>query len=479
MVRRTVGQETDMDDTWWKLLIAGIWLIYLIVLGAMIILQKRDPAATLGWLLGLAALPVIGLLIYHFFGPQRIKRHRLKRSRFAIRQPHIDDFETMEAAELSRMSSRITGLPMSSADNAQLLIDGAAKYASLISDVACAQREIHLEYYIYEPDQTGGELRKALIERAQNGVKVRLLVDAIGAVRARKFFSDLQDAGGEVAWFHPTRFGHVWTRPWVNMRTHRKIAIIDGRIGYTGGINITDEENESLRDDAYRDLHVRLEGRVVHSLQQVFVEDWAYATGDSEFLNSAEAMAPPLPARGGISAQVITSGPDNMWEPIHRLHVGAIHAAHERVWLTTPYFVPSEAAIMALTSAALSGVDVRVLIPKRSDSRLVTMAARSYFDVLLEAGVKIHEYAPRMLHTKALVVDDNIAIIGTANFDQRSFRLNFEVAVLFDDVHLNTQMAELFEHELSTAPKVSKDRKRPLLSSQLPEGIARLASPLL
>lgn len=467
-----------MDIPWLTLLVP-LWIAYILVLGAMIVLQKRDPAATLSWLFGLAAFPIVGLVVYRVFGPQRIKRHRIKRARYTSRGVVPAEFETREVAELSRMGARTTGLAMSSASSAALLIDGAAKYVSLLDAVRAAEREIHLEYYIYAPDNIGTALREALVERARAGVAVRLLVDAVGSVRARRFFGELQAAGGEVAWFHPTSIS--LSRPWVNLRTHRKIAVIDDRIGYTGGINITDEEDESRRADAYRDLHMRLEGRVVRQLQQCFSEDWAYATGDDAFLEvmtARQSASPPTPA-GSISAQVVTAGPDNPWEPIHRMKVNAIHNAHQRVWLMTPYFVPGEAAMMALTSAALSGIDVRVMVPRKSDSRLVTLAARSYFDTLLAAGVKVYEYGPRMLHTKALLVDDNISIIGTANFDNRSFRLNFEVAVLFDDEGLAAQVGELFLYEMRSTREVSKKRPQPLFTARLPEGLARLMSPLL
>jgi cardiolipin synthase len=177
--------------------------------------------------------------------------------------------------------------------------------------------------------------------------------------------------------------------------------------------------------------------------------------------------------------QVLTSGPDSSWEAIHRLHVAAIHAAQRRVWLTTPYFVPGEAAMMALTSAALAGLDVRLLVPRRSDSRLVTYAARSYFDDLLASGVRVYEYGPRLLHSKTLLVDDDIAIIGSANFDHRSFRLNFEVSLLFHDAGVAGELERLIEVDLAQAPRVRADRAQPLWSARLPEALARLVSPLL
>ena len=223
----------------------------------------------------------------------------------------------------------------------------------------------------------------------------------------------------EFAWFHPTRF-RPFTRPWLNLRTHRKIVVVDGRVAFTGGINITDDENERLNPDAYRDLHLRIEGNVVRSVQSVFVEDWAYATGQTrkDFEGSVLWHASETDGDGAIDAQTLISGPDSSWEPIHRLHVAAIHEATTRVWLVTPYFVPGEAARMAMTSAALGGLDVRLVVPKMSDSRLVTYAARSYFDELLASGIKVYEYGPRMLHTKALLCDDDVVIIGSANYDR-------------------------------------------------------------
>jgi cardiolipin synthase len=469
------------------------WVTYLIVLGVWIVLQKREPVATLSWILALAVLPYFGFLVYHLLGPQRIVRQRLRRVRSRVRDGERSDSSTSlqghtETLELSRVATKATGIGPSHARKVELLIDGHAKYTRLLADIAQAQHHVHLEYYIFTPDTSGRALRDALIACARRGVRVRLLLDAIGSAKApRRFFAELEAAGGELAWFHPTRFLRFWYRPWMNLRTHRKIVVIDHVVGYTGGINITDEENEALRSDAYRDLHVRIEGDVVRSLQQVFVEDWVYAT-DKRDVMSDLARTLLLPASeteestslaGTITTQVLTSGPDSSWEAIHRLHVGLIHAAQRRVWLVTPYFVPGEAAMMALTSAALGGVDVRLLVPKRSDSLLVTLAARSYYDDLIAAGVKVYEYGPRMLHTKALLVDDNAALIGSANFDHRSFRLNFEVTMLFADDGVAGALARLIKGEFTNAPRVREDRPRPFLASRLPEALARLLSPLL
>ena len=462
----------------------GGWLLYVVWLGGWIVLQKREPVATLSWLLGLALLPYVGFLIYYLLGPQKIRRHRLRRARSRLQNDALghDLCATAcspDARELGALAKSATGFAPSTARDVRLLVDGAATYDALIEAIGQARHHVHLEYYIYTPDHSGGALRDALIACARRGVKVRLLLDAIGSGKcSRAFLAPLVEAGGEVAWFHPTRFWRFWSRPWLNMRTHRKIAVIDTRIGFTGGINITDDENDRLRSDAYRDLHLRLEGDIVRSLQLVFAEDWLYATGQRGFLDDIVQALPPAEA-GPISVQALTSGPDGAWEPIHRLQVNLIHAARERVWLVTPYFVPGEAAMMALTSAALAGLEVRLLVPRLSDSRLVTLAARSYYDDLLAAGVKIHEYGPRMLHTKALLVDDGSAMLGSANFDHRSFRLNFEIALLFQDGGVGAEVEALIAGELQTAPQVRDDRARPLLATRLPESLARLMSPLL
>jgi cardiolipin synthase len=465
-----------------RLILTLAWIGYILHVIGLVILQKREPVATLSWVLCLAALPYLGYLIYFLLGPQKIKRQRLRRHRS---RSGLEAYQAIcppdaECTELALIGQATTGLPPSSATEARLLVDGAATYTALLEAIATARNHVHVEYYIFEPDGIGTRLRDALVERARAGVKVRLLLDAMGASRVNKrFLEPLLEAGGQFAWFHPTRILR-FRRPWVNLRTHRKLVVVDGRIALTGGINITDEEDESVRGDAYRDLHLSLRGEVVRSMQQVFVEDWVYATGDTREDFRGTVLWPGNgPKAGTIPVQTIASGPDSSWEAIHRVHVSAIHDARQRVWLVTPYFVPGEAARMALTSSALGGLDVRLLVPKLSDSRLVTWAARSYFDELLAAGVKIYEYGPRMLHTKALLCDDALGIVGSANFDHRSFRLNFELSVLFRDPGVVGELAQLLEGEFAGAHPVRNDRNRSLWRHRLPEAFARLFSPLL
>jgi cardiolipin synthase A/B len=466
-------------------LLLAAYVVYLLWLIGWIMLQKREPVATLSWILSLAALPYLGLLIYYVLGPQKVKRQRLRRGRARSGMEHYSSVCPPDAdcTELAKIAQATTGLAPSSATEVEWLVDGAATYRALLDAVAQATDHLHVEYYIFNPDHAGTALRDALVERAKAGVRVRLLLDAVGSSSVRKsFLQPLLDAGGEAAWFHPRQLLKPFKRPWLNMRTHRKLVVIDGRTAFTGGINITDEEDESRRPDAYRDLHMRLRGHIVRTLQLVFIEDWIYATGQPpERFQIAQMWPHDMPSRkeGTIDAQVLVSGPDSAWEAIHRLHVAAIHEARERVWMVTPYFVPGEAARMALTSAALGGLDVRLLVPKMSDSWFVTQAARSYFDELLQAGVKIYEYGPRMLHTKAFIADHDVCIVGSANFDHRSFRLNFELSMMISHAPTVDALATLIEAEFVAATEVRFERKRSLWLHRVPEAFARLASPLL
>ncbi|WP_433853105.1 cardiolipin synthase [Stenotrophomonas nitritireducens] len=466
-------------------ILAATYVVYLVLLACYILLQKREPVATLSWILSLAALPYIGLFVFYVFGPQKIVRQRLRRGRS---REGMEAYNTVcpadvHCTELARIGQATTGLPPSTATTVDWLVDGAATYAAILEAIAGARRHVNLEYYIFEPDHAGTAMRDALIERARAGVTVRLLLDAVGSSRVRgRFLQPLLAAGAEVVWFHPRQLLKPFKRPWLNLRTHRKLVVIDGRVAFTGGINITDAEDDSRNPDAYRDLHTRLAGHVVRSLQLVFLEDWIYASGQGMANFDREDLFPsdgPAREDGTVQAQVLVSGPDSSWEAIHRMHVAAIHEASRRVWLVTPYFVPGEAARMALTSAALGGLDTRLLVPRRSDSLFVTLAGRSYYDELLQAGVKIYEYGPRMLHTKAFIADDDTCIVGSANFDHRSFRLNFELSMLYHDRGLTAELEAILEQEFARATPVLPDRHCPLWRQRLPEAVARLASPLL
>ena len=472
----------------WKTGLSLAWSAYIAVLSVWIVMQKRAPVSTLSWILSLALLPFAGFFVYYFLGPQRLAKQRLKRLRSRASAHAPADVALLREAnenappalrQLAALGTAACGLPVSSATQVEMLSGGARTFDAIFEAIRQARHHVHLEYYIYEPDQIGTALRDLLIERAREGVAVRLLLDALGSKRiGRKFMAPMHAAGIKVALFHDTRIGRR-LRPVTNYRTHRKIVVCDGRVGFTGGLNITDEEDERTRPDAYHDVHVRLEGSVVRWLQTTFLEDWTYATGEAA--TDLDELMPHLMPRveaGDIAVQIVTSGPDSPLEAIHRMHVAAINASMQRAWLTTPYFVPGEPALMALTSAALRGVDVRLLVPRRSDSLIVSAAARSYFQELMAAGVKVWEYKARMLHSKTLVVDDNCAMIGTANFDNRSFRLNFEVMAVVYGEELARPLAAQFETDLHSASSVRGLHKQPFLR-RLGDSTARLFSPLL
>jgi len=463
-----------------------LWAIYLGAVAIWIILQKRSPVSTLLWILTLALLPYAGFGVYYFFGPQRLRRRRLKRlrSRIAIagqtevarlkESPHD---VPLPVGQMIRLGTSTSDVPVSTATDMRMLVGGGQTYDAFIEAIDGAKNHIHIEFYIYNPDRIGTLIRDRLIAKAREGVTVRFLVDALGSSSlGRRFLRPLRDAGVHVAFFHDVKIGRR-LRPVTNFRNHRKILVVDGVIGFTGGINVTDEEDERVRDDAYHDIHLRIEGGAVRWLQMVFLEDWAYSTSERMDPADVPSLLPDTPA-GEHYLQILCSGPDDPRESIHRMQVAAINAATERVWLTTAYFVPTGAALMSLTLAALRGVDVRVLVPCVSDSRVVTAAARSYFDELIDAGVKVWEYQDRMLHSKTLVVDDTYSFIGTANFDQRSFVLNFEVTALIYGPVMASNLNRQFEVDLRKSMRVQARRKVSPLR-RLGDATARLFSPVL
>ena len=472
----------------WTFWLGWAWTLSSVTLTTWIILQRKSPVSTLAWIMALNLLPVVGLVIYAYFGPQRIKRQRLRRWHKKAALMSREDMSALEAErsaaplwvnQHAQLIEATCGLPLSSAQSVDLLPSGGATLDALLAEIEAARSHIHLEYYIFEPDRTGRRLLQALAAKARQGVHVRLLVDAIGSPallsrRHRQLLHDFAAAGGEFAVFHPTRLDRL--RPLVNLRTHRKIVVVDGRTGFVGGINVNDDGNEQVRPDrAYRDTHLLIRGGAVRWLQYVFLKDWHYAEGDPPARE--EELLPELPP-GRLPVQIVSSGPDSDTEAIHRAMIDALSRARERVWLATPYFVPTESALNAITNAAYRGVQVKLIVPERSDSRIVTAAARSYYHELQDAGVLVFEYRGRMFHAKTLLVDQLYGMVGSANFDSRSFRLNFEVAAVVLERGFNQRLAEIFEADLSKCRLVPVDRRSPP-PQRLFEAVARLASPLL
>lgn len=470
---------------WFPLLTAALALWGAIV-AVVIVLQRRSAAATLAWVMTLIFLPVVGLVVYRVIGPLRLERKKLKRvvSRRVVSEAltalaSIGDHATAtEHLQLARVGMSLGESSPLRAQEVEIFLDGDSAFASILATIAATQHQLHLEYYIWEPDKVGTLLRDALIERARAGVTVRVLVDGTGASGlTARFLAPLRAAGAQVTWFNPIRLRLLRLRR-PDFRTHRKIIVSDGRVAYTGGMNVSDDHCQRHCLEYWRDTHLRMTGAAVWPLQRMFIEDWYYAAGE---MCPIDAVSFPPPTHdGGVVVQVLGSGPDASTFPIHASFFTAINQATERLWLTTPYFVPDEAILSALISAGLRDVDVRLIIPERGDSRLVDLAARSYLPEVLAAGVRVFEYRPRFIHAKTFVCDDDIAVIGTANLDNRSFRLNFECAVVLFDADAARQLADAFTADLADCRELTaRDFERQRWVARLGQATARLISPLL
>jgi len=466
--------------------LAAIEVVYLAVLVVWIVMQRRSPVATLAWIFGLALLPVVGFGIYYLFGPRRISKTRMRRLRARNWMAEALDMRAANMSShyasippqllpLARLGTLVSEMPVAACSQMKLLIDGAQTFEALLAAIREAKHHIHLEYYIFHPDVLGRQFIEALTERAKAGVRVRLLLDAVGSSRIRRrHMRPLKKAGGKVAFFHKVRL--LSFKPRINFRSHRKLVVVDGHTGFFGGINITQTEDERISPKAYRDTHVQLVGSAVRWLQTVFLEDWNYATGSTEV--EAEHFPPHSQAQPHF-VQIVPSGPDLRFKAIRDVYFSAISTAKNRIWISTPYFVPDEAMLTALTNAALRGVDVRILVPKRSDSWVVTLASRSYYNELLLAGVRLFEYLPRLLHAKTLLVDNVLSIIGTANMDVRSFELNFEISAVFYGEKMAQALTKCFLEDLESSSALPRFRGKHPFGQRFLESFMRLLSPLL
>jgi cardiolipin synthase len=378
---------------------------------------------------------------------------------------------------IARLTTRVEGFPLTTGNDIEIFNDTNVTLRRIEEAIMAARHSIHLEYYIWQPDKTGMRVRDLLIDKIREGVKVRFLYDGIGSLRlTKRFLKPLTRGGAVAAPFVPGRdFRERWS---INLRSHRKIVVVDGAVGFTGGMNIGDEylgRNKLL--GYWRDTHLMLRGPTVHQLQQVFAEDWYYATGEEL---SGEGVFPAPRTEGDSMAQMISSGPDGDLREFHAVMFSAINEARHQVLLATSYFVPTEPLMMALATASARGVRVRLLLPSKSDHRMVVLAGRSYYDELLDAGVEIHEYRRGILHSKTMTVDGCWSLVGTANFDPRSLLLNFEVGVAMFDSDLAAVLETHFETDLEHARTIRKDEwaRRPVRSI-FAENVCRLFSPVL
>jgi len=473
----------------WKILVLLLgYLSTLLLLRWVVLTRKSQPVASVAWLLAIVFLPLVGGVLFLFFGINRVERR--KAGRRAAAQITADAMTALRAYErqasaqldptqtaLMRLATSASGTTPTPGNRVELLIDTHAAVRRIEEAILAARESIHLEYYIWHPDRVGSRLRDLLIDRARDGVQVRFLYDSFGShLLSRKFLHAMRDAGIAVAPFLP---GQSLRERWsVNLRSHRKIVVVDGRVGFTGGMNIGDEylgRNPQL--GYWRDTHLRLTGPTVLQLQHVFIEDWHCAVGED--LSQPRHFPPPEDS-GEVTAQIVSGGPIGDVRTFHALMFSAINAARERITLATSFFVPTDALVMALETAAIRGVDVRLLVAGRSMHPWTVLAGRSYYDSLLQAGVRIAEYRRGILHSKTLTVDGCWSLVGSPNFDPRSLLLNFEVGLAIYDRSLAAELERHYESDRQHAQEVRlQDRPRRPARQIFLENLCRLFSPVL
>jgi cardiolipin synthase len=473
------------DPFWWAwIFFASEWAIRL----AMVIVVpfRRTPAAAKGWLLLIFFEPWVGLLLYLLIGRARLPRRRREQlARLApamakvverlANHPNVFHPDVGPAlAEAVTLAENLGGMPILGGNAIELLVDYDDTIARLAADIDCAANHVHLLFYIFADDHATAPVVEALGRAAARGVRCRVLADAIGShAGLRTLRPKLAALGVAVHALLPIRLA-PWRKARLDLRNHRKIAVIDGRVGYTGSQNLVAAD---FKGGSFEDLMVRVTGPVVLDLQYVFAADWFLETDE---VLDGEAEFPSPEVAGDAPAQALASGPDFPTQNNQRLIVALVHGARRRVVLTTPYFIPDEPLLQAMQTAAVSGVEVHLVASEQTDNRVVKLAQASYYEDLLEAGVSVHVYQRRFLHAKHLSVDDRVALIGTSNLDIRSFALNAEVMLMIYDHDVTARLAAEQERYFANSRllSVAEWRRRPF-GAKLAENLARLLSPLL
>ncbi len=504
----------------------GLMLYGIIVIGSMItvLLDRRQPAKTMAWMMVLIFLPVLGIVLYFFFG-QNTRKERIisqqsldqltKRSMLEYNEQRELTFPDQYLSLITLFMNQNLALPFQS-DQTEIYTDGYEFFPALLQAIAQARHHIHLNTYIIEDDPLGYLVADALIDKAREGVEVRLIYDDVGCWKVKgRFFERLREEGVEVHSFMPVHFPAFTSK--VNYRNHRKICVIDGTVGFIGGMNIAyryvkgwASRIRKKKNNKWRDTHLKLTGSVVAGLQRAFLVDWYFVdrtliTGreyypnnsltpsprgegsgqTSQMISQEENLSTPLsPWRGGggeALMQVVTSSPTSPWPEIEQGYVRILLEARSYVYLETPYFLPTEPVLFAMRTAALAGVDVRLLIPMHIDAKLVEWASRSYVTEIVEAGVKVYLYQPGFNHSKLLVCDDFLASVGSTNVDFRSFDNNFEANVFIYDRELALRVKQVYLDDEAQSLLLDDEQnleKRPFMQ-RLWESLVRLLSPLL
>jgi cardiolipin synthase len=432
---------------------AFLWAYALFIAG-VIFLEEKNPDRTIAWILVLILLPVLGFVLYLFFGPDIRGRgyfRRLKRKKRRIRQegtppPGGNRGNVIGTPErkTALLLSKSAGALLTTGNSVRMLLNGEETFSAITDALSLAEKYIHVEYYSIANDTIGNTIKDILIRKAREGVRVNVIFDSVGSWDlGARYIVSLKNAGVRVHSFLPVSFPRL--RRELNFRNHRKIVVVDGTVGFMGGLNIGDMYISG--DPAigfWRDTHIRLTGPAVSSLDDIFRADWAFC--DKKPL--AELTPADFPPAGEAPVQIVASGPDNNWKSILQGYFSLITNAGKSIWLCTPYFVPGDSLATALTVAAMSGVDVRVMIPHKTDHALVYWASLSHVEELLKAGVKVYRYEKGFIHSKILIADGSAVSVGTANFDARSLEINFEVQAFIYDASVAGDFIRAYENDL-------------------------------
>ncbi len=464
----------------------------------VVFFERRNPAVIWSWLMLLTILPGIGFLIYLAFGFEGRKHSRfmeknqndenLKEKYFTEienkpnykeymsitekNEPYKEESHYQDIFYLNRVSGNS---PLRTDNSVTIYNEGNSKFEAMLNDIKNAKSFIHLEYYIVRSDNLGKHIIQALAEKAKQGVEVKLLYDGMGNIFNSKHFNKpLIDAGGEVG---------IFLSPYsirLNYRNHRKLCIIDGKIGYVGGLNIGDEYlGRVKRYGFWRDSHIRFEGSAVNDLELRFISDWNFTAKSNIEITKRYFPAPPK-IQNGINMQILSSGPDCKWNSIQYGYFKMITEASKSVCFQTPYFIPDDSILEALKTTALSGIDVKIIIPAHPDHPFVFAASISYISELLDSGVKCYKYEKGFIHSKFITIDDKITSIGTTNMDVRSLKLNFEVNAFIYDEMITKNFNESFKKDLEDCTEITLEwynSQSKLFRFQ--ESVSRLISPLL
>ncbi|MCH5242813.1 MAG: cardiolipin synthase [Muribaculaceae bacterium] len=477
--------ETIHLRTWFLFLAFCMYFAIIIISVVVVLRENRNPIRALSWVIALIFLPGVGLIFYLFFGRsirgEMISQKNKRRLQHSFQPYGVKLQETelrKEQKNLVMLGSQISGYPLTYNNEVEIIIHGEEKFKKLKEDLLKAKESIYLQYYIFLDDKIGNEIAEILKKKANDGVEIKVIYDHVGSFSAsNSFFKKMEEEGIEVHPFFRVNFPQLANR--INWRNHRKIVVIDGKIGYIGGMNIADRYayGNGKNKELWRDTHFRVKGDIVESLIHSFLIDWNFRKKDTYF--------PQLPPRQDAirndkGIQLVTGGPISTWDNLSLMFLKAISSAKRLIWIQTPYFLPTDALYNALQAAALSNIDVRIMMPAHTDSFLLHYASFSYISQCLAAGIKIYLYQPGMLHAKSMVIDDDLVTAGSTNFDFRSFENNFECNLFIHDPELNSRMRDIFYSDMKDCEKLQKEkwRKRPL-GHRFLESLLRLVSPIL